>query len=279
MAEKNSNWIKISPSQRMQIYSDIERILFGKYPGYEGVSLYMKHFYPDSWNDFAKDYEPSYEMKRKKDGAFVIDVKSTLAKTEDEKLLKIAIDLGVEVPNVLYTIPVINEILANKDFEYLNAWESFQKAIAAIITEPDHAIALANATLETIIKHILEDPKVNCEGYDKNLTLQKLVALLLKKFSLYPDKNIQKELNTIGSSLLCVAQTIEYLRSDKTFAHGKGIHETITKDPVAASFIVNIVSSLGFFIIATYEKYYNNIDIINKSEGIENVLSDDDIPF
>ena len=276
MNEKNNNWINISPSQRMKIYSDIEKTLYERYQGYEGVSLYMKHYYPDYWNDWDKDYEPSYEMKRKKDGSFVIDVKSTLLKTDDEKLLRIAIDLGIKIPNVLYTIPIINEILADKRFEYLNACESFQKAISDVITAPENAISLANTTLETIIKRVLEDPNIKCPSYDKNFTLQKLLTLLLKEFSLYPDRNIRSELNRIGSSLICIAQSIECLRSDKTFVHGKGIHDTITKDPVAASFIVNTVSTLGLFIISTYEKYYNNIDITNIDKDAP---SDEDIPF
>lgn len=263
----------------MIIYSDIEKTLYDRYQGYEGVALYMKHYYPDYWNEWDKDFEPSYEMKRKKDGSFVIDVKSTLLKTDDEKLLKIAIDLGIKIPNVLYTIPTINEILEDERFEYLNACESFKKAISDVITAPDNAISLANATLETIIKRILEDPNVECPSYDKNLTLRKLLTLLLKNFSLYPDRNIRSELNKIGSSLICIADNIEHLRSDKTFAHGKGIHDIITKDPVAASFIVNAVSTLGLFIISIYEKYYNNIDIINKPNIDENTPSDEDIPF
>ncbi len=69
-----------------------------------------------------------------------------------ELLLKIAIDLSIETPDFIPSIPIFrNEIKVN----YSNASNSFEKAFKDIEEHPDIAVRLANSALESIIKEIL----------------------------------------------------------------------------------------------------------------------------
>lgn len=69
-------------------------------------------------------------------------------------MLKIAIDVGVETPDLIPSIPVFrNEIKA----EFESASAAFEKAFKQIEEHPDIAIGLANSVLESIIKAVLND--------------------------------------------------------------------------------------------------------------------------
>ncbi len=68
---------------------------------------------------------------------------------DGETLIKIAIDLGVDTPDLIPSIPFFrNEIKA----EYPTASQAFEKAYKEIEENPDIAIGLVNSALESIIK-------------------------------------------------------------------------------------------------------------------------------
>lgn len=275
MGKEEISIIRISPSQRMELYKEIKEVLFKKYNSYENVALYLEHIFPkvyeydEAFPDFAYKYRKDPPQDR------VIDTERSLAKLDDETLLQIAIDLGIRVPNILYTLPIIHSIMPNKRFDYHVAYEAFEKAIESVFKEPERAVQLANTTLETIIKCIIEQGVLKIPDYDKNDTLYELMCKILKAFEIFPENNSHPEIRKISSSLLKIAQSLEALRSDKTFVHGKGIKDILFDDPCSASFLVNTISTVGLFLITVYEKCYRNNEVWNESVN----LGDDDIPF
>ncbi|MHB9630920.1 hypothetical protein, partial [Staphylococcus aureus] len=75
-----------------------------------------------------------------------------IAKEDSELLVKIAIDLGIETPDFIPSIPTFRNKL--KD-DYKNASTSFEKAFQNIEKDPAESVGNANSVLESIIKEIL----------------------------------------------------------------------------------------------------------------------------
>lgn len=69
-------------------------------------------------------------------------------------LLKIAFDLGIEVPSVIYSVPEVKEILAE---DYKDASSVFEDAYKKLEAEPDIAITMTSAALDKIIRDLCSD--------------------------------------------------------------------------------------------------------------------------
>ena len=72
-------------------------------------------------------------------------------------LLKIAIDLGVDTPDFIPSIPTFKNELKS---EYKTAYDTFSKAYKQIEADPSLAVGLANSALESIIKENLKDERI-----------------------------------------------------------------------------------------------------------------------
>ena len=132
-----------------------------------------------------------------------IDLLQTLHNINGHDILKIAIDLNLETPNFIPSIPTFKNELKS---EYKNAYETFTKSYKQIEEDPSLAIGLVNSALESIIKEILKDERIDLKTTG-NETLYKLSIIILKKFKLI-DQNIPKEIKTIGNSLVTLLTRI-----------------------------------------------------------------------
>lgn len=189
-------------------------------------------------------------------------------KIDGETLLKIAVDLGVETPDFIPSIPVFrNEIKSN----YPTASRIFEDAFKQIEEHPDIAIGLVNSALESIIKEILKDERVKIPLKGSE-TLYSLVGEVIKFFKLYPNSDIPKEIKTIGSSLLSISKGVEDLRSSKTKFHGKTDGDYIINDSIYAYLVINTVTTVGLFLKNYFEKKFPPQMVII-DDGI------DDLPF
>ncbi len=256
---------KISPKYLMKLVSKIEETLWAEFSEqkYRNVKFYI-----DKWHEYDEqnDWE-NFHVFTKDDGN--IDLPSTLHNIPTDTLLKIAIDLGVETPDFIPSIPIFRNTLKSS---YETASVTFEKAFKQIEENPDIAIGLANSALESIIKKILKDECIKTE-LNSHETLYDLTRSLLKRFQLYPSTDMPTEIIKIGSSLLTINQNIEKLRSDKTDLHGKTDKDYIIKDPLYAYFIVNAVATIGMFLDSFYHKKFSEISVNKQDE------QDDDVPF
>lgn len=273
---------KLSHSYVMDLIDTISETLFKKYQTYKKVEQYLKRWQKVVSYEQDGYYNERYpifnfELIYKDETREKIDAINTLNQLNDELIIQMAIDLKIEVVGVIYSIAKIEGL---DKTDYRQAKAIFDDAVKRVYDKPDEAIGLANSALESIIKHILEQGKLNVK-YKKNDTLYDLTQTILKGFGYFPSKDTECKIKQIGSSLLNIAQTIESLRSEKTKFHGKDSSQNIIEDPLYACFIVNSVATLGNFLISFYEKKYTDkfdTKIIVNSE-FDDLIPEDEIPF
>lgn len=251
----------------MVLTEKIEQVIFQLF-GSRKAAFYMQRWqtneYNVSKNRKVKNFEIIYDDENNAELSY------TLSNINDETLIKIAIDLDIDTPGFIPSIPTFkNEIKEN----YTNANTVFKKAIKQIEEHPDIAIGLANSALESIIKEILNNKYFENKQEMKNKTLYKLTATILKEFSLFPNNTMPKEIKTIGSSLIAINQSIEKLRSEKSNLHGKISDDYIIDESIYAYFIINSITTVGMFLISFYKEKFNH-QFLN-SENID----EDEIPF
>jgi len=224
----------------------------------------FQKWYEEEWNETGDLIYENFHIYRDYGGA--IDIVKILHNMPEKILLKIAIDLGIETPDFIPSIPTFkNEIKS----DYKTASATFEKAIKQIETDPSLAIGLANSALESIIKEILKDERVHRKIKGKE-TLRDLTSEILKVFQMFPNADMPIEIRNIGSSLLSINQDIEKLRSEKTNIHGKTSEEYVIQDSMYAHFILNSVTTIGLFLISYYKKKFPKIETSN---------DDSDLPF
>ena len=257
----------ISPKYQMSIVQKITDSLFEQFTSYENVEAYLNKWHQvehDDFNYFWENFQFYYRDEAKKK----IDAAKTLHNIDGETLLKIAIDLGIETPDYIPSIPTFKNELKSS---YETASLTFEKAFRNVKTDPSLAIGLANSALESIIKEILKDSRINVIWSEKE-TLTKLIGNICKAFGLQSNGNLPKEIKTLASSLINAGKAIEDLRSGKTEFHGKTDGDLMIKDAVYAYFVVNATTTVGLFLLNFYKSKY--LPVI-KSE----VISDDELPF
>lgn len=249
----------VSPKYQMQLVNSVEKAIWDEYKTYKQVRLYINKWHrSDEYNNWENFIIVEKSNKE-------IDLTLTLHNMSGTDLLKAAIDLGVDTPDFIPSIPTFKNDLKS---EFKTAYNIFTTAHKQIETDPSNAIGLANSALESIIKEILKDNRIS-NKITGNETLYKLTTIILKEFNLTNDEH-PIEIKTIGSSLLAINQAIEKLRSEKTNFHGKTNADYLITDTLYAYFIVNSVATVGLFLNSYYK---------NKFPKQTPVFNEDDLPF
>lgn len=250
----------ISPKYRMKLTEEVAKAIWKEYSSYENVNYYI-----EKWYDSGNNWE-SFFIAKKGNGS--IDLNRTLHSMEGETLMKIAIDLGVDTPDFIPSIPTFKNALKA---DYKTAYDTFTKAYKQIEEDPSTAIGLANSALESIIKEILKDDRISSKVKGSE-TLYKLSSIILKEFNLLTEH--PSEIKKIGNSLLNINQAIEKIRSEKTYFHGKTDEDYLIEDKIYAHFIINSVTTVGLFLNAFYKNKYPAPKSAPEPEPIF-----DDLPF
>lgn len=243
----------------MKLIKSVETAIWEECHSYREVMFYISKWhicndYNNNWENFAIAQKNNNE----------IDLLQTLHNMDGELILKVAIDIGIETPDFIPSIPTFrNEIKA----EVKTAYNTFTKAFKQIETDPSIAIGLANSALESIIKEILKDQRLKSK-VTGNETLYKLSCIIIKEFNLNNSAN-PKETKTIGNSLITICQAIETLRSEKTDFHGKTADDYLIKDSIYAYFILNAVSTVGLFLQSFYKSEFPKTVVLNEEEPEE----------
>lgn len=253
----------ISRKYQMKLVDQVEEAIWEEFKSYAKVRHYISKWFDE---EAARYNQSNIYIIEKEDGN--INLFETLHTAEGETLMKIAIDIGVETPDFIPSIPTFRNELKTS---YETAFATFERAFKQVEEHPSSAVGLANSALESIIKEILKDDciKTKLKGGE---TLYKLVSKILKEFQMFPNADLPKEIRNIGSSLMNISQNIEGIRSGKTEFHGKTKEDYIIQDPLYAYFIVNSVTTVGLFLNSYYK---------NKFPGVEDILEDEEdrLPF
>lgn len=265
----------ISPKYQMWLVSKIDDTLWDEFSSskYKNVLFYIQ-----KWHQYERDNFNEWEnfhICYKNNQSNEIDLVSTLHGMPPEILIKIAIDLWIETPDFIPCVPTFKNDLKE---DYKTAFGAFENAFKQAETNPDLAVSLSNATLESIIKHIIKDERVDIE-YNENKTLYDLTQSILKAFNLFPNKDAQNEIRAIWNWLLNATKNIEQLRSNKTQSHGKTQDDYIIDNPMYAYFIINSISTIGLFLMRFYKEKYKQIkdEAIQENRNID--ISVEDLPF
>ena len=259
---------ELSPKYIADLTKRVIEIIWDTYKSYDMVKYYISKWQKTEWigDGFDSYQQTNFEIVNKPKGE--IDLMPTLNGIDNETLIKIAIDLGIDTPNFIPCIPTFKNML--KD-EYSTTNEIFEKAYRLVYEEPNMAISLANSALESLIKEILKDERINI-NYENGYTLKKLINLICKAF-MDNNKDMPQEVRTISSSLSSISNAIDDLRSAKTILHGKTTSDYIVSNPMYAELVVNSAASVGQFLQSYYNQNYPKIELK------ETDIIPDDLPF
>src|SRR5690606_23400079 len=131
----------ISPKYQMKLVKSVHDAIWEEYKSYKEVSLYIDKWYEgDQWNN---NWE-NFHIFQKESGE--IDLLRTLHSMAGSDLLKVAIDMGVDTPDFIPSIPTFKNELKS---DFKTAYDTFTKAFKQIETDPSLAIGLANSALES----------------------------------------------------------------------------------------------------------------------------------
>lgn len=236
----------ISPKYQMKLAMEVEKAVWEEFGSYKNVKYYIEKWHDSDQQNYNWE---NFRIITKEDKN--IDLNATINSMPSDILLKIAIDLGVDTPDFIPSIPTFKNDLKS---EYRTAYDTYTKAYKQIESDPSLAIGLANSALESIIKEILKDDRIRSKIRGTE-TLYQLSSIILKEFNLISTEH-PKEIKTIGNSLLSASQAIEKLRSEKTNLHGKTTDDLLIEDPIYAYFILNTVATVGIFLNKYYKTKY-----------------------
>ena len=136
----------------MKLVKSVHDAIWSEYKTYREVSLYVDNWHEvDEWNN----YWENFHIIQKESGD--IDLLRTLHSMNGSDLLKMAIDMGVDTPDFIPSIPTFKNELKS---DFKTAYDTFTKAFKQIESDPSLAIGLANSALESIVKEILKDDRI-----------------------------------------------------------------------------------------------------------------------
>ena len=257
----------ISAVYRMELIEKLDKTIWSKYRSYKKVEQYVK-LNQTLYDNFGN---ANFNIVYVNDYIQLLDTLGNIAQNEPEVLIKMAIDLGIETPDFIPSIPTFRNKL--KD-EYKNASTSFEKAFQNIEKNPADAVGNANSVLESIIKEILSDGRFAHISDVSNASSKKLVQEILKVFQLNPDSpELPSQMKPISSSFVTVAKAIEDLRSDNTLFHGQDSEKYLISEPLYAYCVVNACATVGLFLIDFYEKKFPKVQMLKDD------IFDDELPF
>lgn len=95
----------ISPKYQMQLVQQVHDKIWEQFRGYKDVLFYIRKWHESEY-DFNSHWE-NFEISLDVNGN--IDLKSTLHNMNGDTILKIAIDLGIDTPDFIPSIPTFKK--------------------------------------------------------------------------------------------------------------------------------------------------------------------------
>lgn len=182
-----------------------------------------------------------------------IYVKSLLGNVDEDRIINIAKELGLEVPMSLG-----NAVIGLKAFlaegGLVSCQEDFDRALKFVDSDPPTAIGMASTTLESICKAILDECK---EKYPKDESLQPLLKSVFSKMDLSPDGHADPDIKRILGGLFNAGVGLATLRTKFSAAHGRGKNQ-IRLGARHARLAVHSLSTVGLFLLETYFERFAN---------------------
>jgi hypothetical protein len=115
----------ISPKYQMKLVKSVNDAIWAEFGSYEQVRYYINKWHEHNYdpNGFNNNYWENFSIVEKEKKG--IDLLATLNSMNGTTLLKIAIDLGVDTPDFVPSIPTFKNELKS---DYKTAYDTFTKA-------------------------------------------------------------------------------------------------------------------------------------------------------
>lgn len=255
----------ISPAYMMELIERLQVALTDRYPSPDDLRFYLEKWH-ESYDNFGD--EQNFYFTNDRQGN--VDLKRTLHEMPPDLVVRIAIDLGVDTPGLIPSVPTFRNVLKEQN---PNAQAQFERAVKNVVEQPDEAVASAYSTLESVLKTIGEDESLEIGGSLRTTVGKKLISAVLSKLNLSGNKGAQKEINQICTGLISACNAIVELRNDKTSAHGSTPDAYVIDDPLWAELVVNSTATIGLFLWEFYQR--TKAPQMNSPEN----TPEDEIPF
>lgn len=136
------------------------------------------------------------------------------------------------------------------DFSAGGVHDLWNRALERKSSDPEGAITLAKSLLESVLKHILDERKIEYSG---KADLPELYRLVAKELNLAPDQHTQDNFKKILGSIASIVSELGTLRNRLGDAHGQG--KNMVKPATRhAELAVNLAGSIALFLIETTKK-------------------------
>ncbi|WP_347332627.1 abortive infection family protein [Marinimicrobium locisalis] len=180
-------------------------------------------------------------------------VEGLLSNVPDSTVIRIARDLGFDVPNSsTESSRVLQNYLSTGGYQA--AIHDFERALAYVSSDPEQALGSASSTLESICKAILE--RLNF-AHPKDESLQYLLRLVFERMNLSPEGHADPDIKRVLGGLLNAAVGVGVLRTKYSGFHGKSMEQKRKRlTDRHARLSVNSASAVGLFLIETYSEMY-----------------------
>ncbi len=135
-------------------------------------------------------------------------------------------------------------------FDSEHVLKYWQKAVGRKENDPEGAITLSRTLMESVLKHILEERRVQ---YKANADLHVVYKLVIDELNLSPEQHDIKLFKQILGGCSSIVNGLGNLRNIHGDAHGKGKVKYYKPSSRHAELAVNLSGSMCLFLIQTFQ--------------------------
>lgn len=150
---------------------------------------------------------------------------------------------------------IVTDTLQRYDAEGVT--DAWSKALSRREADPAGAITAARTLLETVCKHLLEDPDGNA-AYGPNDDLPKLYRQASEMLNIAPSQHSEDAFKRILGGASSIVEGLGTLRNRVGDAHASG-GRPVKPAPRHAALAVNMAGSMALFLIETYNSRGGNV--------------------
>lgn len=197
-------------------------------------------------NSSYEKYTPRWIKTCRDESSFWNFIKSKFDTYQERRTF-----INKEFSDLLYfietnsTTPIDNSI----NFDEAHLHEQWQKALDRKQLEPEGAITLARTLLESVLKYILDEQKIE---YNENTDLSILYKEVAKTLNLAPEQHQEQVFKQILGGANGIVSGLGALRNKLGDAHGKSKNK-VKPSERHSELAVNLAGSMAIFLFKTYK--------------------------
>jgi len=137
-------------------------------------------------------------------------------------------------------------------FDEKHIYQQWQKAIERKDSDPEGAITMARTLIESLLKHILDEQKIN---YGENMELSELYKEVAKILHLAPEQHQEAIFKQILGGANGIISGLSAMRNKLGDAHG-GTKLKVKPKERHGELAVNLAGTISVFIYKTYKEKF-----------------------